>query len=83
MRVPTALRRLIETKPDDISPLDGRTLVAKKVKLWVAMACKYPDGKATALDFVGMELGSAKAALKDGWYEIEPVQGAFSYRIAR
>ena len=41
----TNLRRLIETKPDDISPLDGRALVAKKVKLWVAMACKYPDGK--------------------------------------
>ena len=41
----TNLRRLIETKPDDISPLDGRALVAKKVKLWVAMACRYPDGK--------------------------------------
>ena len=41
----TNLRRLLETKPDSISPLDGRTLVAKKVKLWVAMACKYPDGK--------------------------------------
>ena len=41
----TNLRRLVETKPDDVSPLDGRALVAKKVKLWVAMACKYPDGK--------------------------------------
>ena len=41
----TNLRRLIETKPDSISSLDGRTLVAKKVKLWVAMACKYPDGR--------------------------------------
>ena len=41
----TNLRRLIETPPDDISPMDGKTLVAKKVKCWVAMACKYPAGK--------------------------------------
>ena len=41
----TNLRRLLETKPDAISPLDGKALVAKKVKRWVAMACKYPAGK--------------------------------------
>ena len=41
----TNMRRLLETKPDAISPLDGKSLVAKKVKLWVAMACRYPDGK--------------------------------------
>ncbi len=41
----TNLRRLIETQPDDISPLSGRDLVAKKVKKWVAMACAYPRGK--------------------------------------
>ena len=41
----TNMRRLLETPPDDISPLDGRALVAKKVKLWVAMACRYPSGK--------------------------------------
>ena len=41
----TNIRRLLETKPDDISPLDGKALVAKKVKLWVAMACQYPAGK--------------------------------------
>ncbi len=41
----TNLRRLLETKPDAISPLDGRALVARKVRLWVAMACKYPNGK--------------------------------------
>ena len=40
----TNLRRLLETKPDDISPLGGKALVAKKVKLWVAMACRYPSG---------------------------------------
>ena len=41
----TNLRRLLETKPDDISPLDGKALVAKKVARWVAMACQYPFGK--------------------------------------
>lgn len=41
----TNLRRLLETKADGISPLDGKALVAKKVKRWVAMACKYPEGK--------------------------------------
>ena len=41
----TNLRRLLETKGDDISPLDGKALVAKKVKRWVAMACFYPKGQ--------------------------------------
>ena len=41
----TNVRRLLETKPDAISPLDGRALVAKKVRKWVAMACRYPQGK--------------------------------------
>jgi len=40
----TNLRRLLETKPDAVSPLDGKALVAKKVKAWYAMACKYPEG---------------------------------------
>jgi len=41
----TNLRRLLETKGDAHSPLDGRALVAKKVKRWVAMALKYPEGR--------------------------------------
>lgn len=40
----TNMRRLLETKPDGISPLDGKSLVARKVKAWVAMACMYPNG---------------------------------------
>ena len=40
----TNLRRLLETKGDRYSPLDGKALVAKKVKRWVAMACAYPRG---------------------------------------
>ena len=40
----TNLRRLLETPPDDLSPLDGKALVARKVVRWVAMACSYPDG---------------------------------------
>ncbi|MBO7654913.1 MAG: nucleoside hydrolase [Kiritimatiellae bacterium] len=40
----TNMRRLLETKGDAISPLDGKALVAKKVKAWYAMACRYPNG---------------------------------------
>lgn len=41
----TNLRRLLETTPDEISPLNGRDLVARKVIKWVAMACWYPEGR--------------------------------------
>ncbi len=41
----TNLRRLLETKADELSPLDGRALVAKKVKAWYAMACRFPNGQ--------------------------------------
>ncbi len=41
----TNIADLLMSKGDDISPLTGVELVAKKVKLWVAMACKYPRGK--------------------------------------
>ncbi len=38
------LRNLLLTKPDDVSPLDGRELVAKKVKAWVCMGGQFPEG---------------------------------------
>lgn len=38
----TNLRYLIESKADDISPLDGTALVRKKVKQWVCMGSRYP-----------------------------------------
>lgn len=41
----TNLRDLLVSGPDMYSPLNGRDLVAKKVKLWVSMACNYPNGK--------------------------------------
>lgn len=41
----TNLRRLLETKADAISPLDGKALVARKVKAWYAMACRFPNGR--------------------------------------
>ena len=40
----TNIRRLLETPADDISPLDGRSLVERKVIKWVAMACRYAYG---------------------------------------
>ncbi|MGN0853683.1 MAG: DUF6807 family protein [Kiritimatiellia bacterium] len=41
----TNMRRLLETKGDRHSPLDGRALVARKVVAWYAMACKGPKGR--------------------------------------
>ncbi|NQT13493.1 MAG: nucleoside hydrolase [Planctomycetes bacterium] len=38
------LRNLLITKPDKLSPLDGRELVAKKVKTWVCMGGQFPKG---------------------------------------
>jgi len=41
----TNLRNLLMTKPDGLSPLDGRALVAKKVKAWVCMGGQFPEGR--------------------------------------
>lgn len=39
------LKNLLQSKPDAFSPLNGKDLVEKKVKHWVAMAGKFPIGK--------------------------------------
>ena len=41
----TNLRRLLDTPPDAISPLSGEDLVRRKVRLWVCMGGKFPDGR--------------------------------------
>jgi len=41
----TSLARLLDTPPDSLSPLGGRELAAKKVRLLVAMAGEFPAGK--------------------------------------
>jgi len=41
----TNMRRLLESKPDAVSPLDGKALVAKKVCAWYAMAGSLPNGR--------------------------------------
>ena len=41
----TNLSKLIKTQGDEYSPLDGRSLIQKKVKLLVSMAGKFPSGK--------------------------------------
>lgn len=40
----TNLARLLDSKPDEVSPLDGRALVAKKVRLLSAMSGWFPTG---------------------------------------
>lgn len=41
----TSLSRLLHSGPDAASPLDGRALVAKKVKRWSCMGGQFPQGK--------------------------------------
>ncbi len=41
----TNMRQLLVSPPDAISPLSGRDLIAKKVKLLFAMACAFPTGR--------------------------------------
>ena len=43
----TNVRRLLESGPDEISPLNGVELAKRKAKVWVAMACWYPKGTET------------------------------------
>ncbi|WP_395843186.1 nucleoside hydrolase [Archangium violaceum] len=40
----TNLARLLDSPPDEASPLDGRTLVARKVRRLVLMAGAFPEG---------------------------------------
>jgi hypothetical protein len=39
------LKALLDTPPDGISPLGGEDLVRRKVKLWVCMGGKFPEGR--------------------------------------
>ncbi len=41
----TNFRNLLQTKPDEHSPLDGRALVERKVRLWVCMGGRFPNGR--------------------------------------
>ena len=59
----TNLRRLLETQPDDISPLNGRDLVARKVRKWIAMACWYPKGK----EYNSMMDGASSRIALENW----------------
>lgn len=56
------LRCLLESKGDEFSPLDGKSLVKAKVKKWVAMACFYPYGHEYNSDGDGF---SSRIALRD------------------
>lgn len=40
----TNVRYLLESEPDDHSPLSGKELVRQKVKRWVVMGGRYPEG---------------------------------------
>lgn len=41
----TNLRDLLDSRPDEFSPLDGEALVKQKVKQWVCMGGIFPSGR--------------------------------------
>lgn len=41
----TNLRNLLASGPDEYSDLDGRALVAQKVRRWICMGGQYPEGR--------------------------------------
>ena len=41
----TNLQNLLKTAPDQFSPLSGRDMVKQKVRTWVCMGGKFPQGK--------------------------------------
>ncbi len=59
----TNVRNLLASGPDSLSPLDGKALVKRKVKQWVAMAGKFPDGKEFNIE---KDAAASQAAI-DGW----------------
>lgn len=72
----TNLAALLESAPDDISPLGGKELVSKKVRRLVAMAGSFPEGEEYN---VTTDIGSAKKVAEE-W----PVEIVFSgFEIGR
>ncbi|OGV59966.1 MAG: hypothetical protein A2X45_16825 [Lentisphaerae bacterium GWF2_50_93] len=55
----TSIKYLLSSKPDSYSPLTGRELVEKKVKLLSLMGGKFPEGHEFNL---GCDLGGSSAA---------------------
>lgn len=41
----TNLAQLLKSPADESSDLSGEELVAKKVKIWICMGCKFPSGR--------------------------------------
>ncbi len=39
------MSELLKTPADEISPLNGKELVSRKIKAWVCMGAKFPQGK--------------------------------------
>lgn len=59
------LAELLETGPDEHSPLAGKELVGRKVRLWSCMGGYYPSGKEAEHN---LKFGGAKSAQAiNGW----------------
>lgn len=59
----TNLKNLLNSQPDEISPLNGEELVKKKVKEWICGGCHFPRG--TAEYNVKMDIEGSVRAIND------------------
>lgn len=63
----TNLRLLLESQSDAISPLNGRDLVAKKVKCWYAMACVTSEKSTCGHEYNAMKDAESSRIALAGW----------------
>ena len=79
----TNLARLLASPPDDASPLDGRALVARKVRLLELMAGAFRpiDGNAAFEEYNVVKDRAAAAALAEAW-PTEMIWSGFEIGIA-
>ena len=79
----TNLARLLDSPADGVSPLDGKTLVAKKVKLLELMAGAFQpiDGNAAYAEYNVFKDRAAAAKLAEAW-PTEMIWSGFEIGIA-
>ena len=63
----TNMANLLESKPDNYSPLNGRALIAKKVKLLVSMAGRFDNEMGTFKEFNVVQDAVASKTVFDTW----------------
>lgn len=63
----TNIANLVQSKPDEFSPLSGRALVTKKVKNLVCMAARFDGEMGTLQEFNVVKDSAASKVAFDNW----------------